>query len=193
MAVAWQSAIKLRWRVLLLITANNTLPLRVYLCPLPSLPLMMCSRSHLFYSICSASNTLKASISLTHQLTYFIYFNVQCLCKRFAVSVLSAGVEPCDLSWQMICVKVCGCFAEVKLSMYDWYDPWPGWATFVQGSCVVKSHTLVGFLGSAFSNGHAVCCSMLHLETTRNKGQESSWGVLSKLKVMCFSRKIPYW
>lgn len=159
MAVAWQSAIKLRWHVVLLITANDTLPLWVtnvhITCRIRSpLPLSFhdALNQHLFFTMCSSSN-MRATISPT-QFSHSACANISQFlsCQLFFF-------KSCDL-W-MIWIKVNGCFAEVKCPVSERYHlVWLNY--FWSRLFVLLSHKF---------------------ETSRNGAQESSWGFfLSKRK-----------
>lgn len=127
-AVAWQSAIKLRWHVLLLITANDTRPLWVTnvpityrVCsplPLPSpLPLMF-SLSHLLYTICAATNTPEriplptCSISPIHLQCASISANI----SQYLLCQLVNSLVVC---LKRIWVQGYGHFVEMKVTVYN--------------------------------------------------------------------------
>lgn len=90
---------------------------------------------------CSASNIVKILESqLFSQLTYIC--NFQHPYTHFIMSIQSAVVYDLVVCLWMIWVKVCWCFAEVKVSMCEWCDDlWPGWSTCIQSSFVLLKVT----------------------------------------------------
>ncbi len=140
-----------------------------HLCPLPSIPPMMCSLSHLFYTVCGANNTVQASISPTLSMMASPSANVSQFrsCQLFVWS--------CDLSVDGFRPKFVGILLKWKW-YYDFtsHDVWLNYFCSVFSVC--QKSRVCGLL-SALSNGHAASCSVVPLGTTRNKVQESSWQV----------------
>lgn len=106
--------------------------------------------------------------------------------SQFLSCQLLYGLLICLL---MIWVKVCGCFAEVKLSLSDTMTSAVVDLLSVKVLCFVRVMSLRGdFFSMALSNRIAACCSALNLEPNRNKGQESSQGFLRKRKNTFFKK-----
>lgn len=185
-AVAWQSAVKLRWRVLLLITANDTLPLWVTNIPItcrvrsplppppththPSFLPRFAHSHHLFFflvffflhNMCCQNTLWKHPIPQLH-----IFDIVNQECRRFTISILSAVVLSSDLSADDLGQSLwMFCWSETTLPLCDWNYGCFFWLNYFHSKPFFSSDiTSLWLILVAFSSGHAVY-SLLHFKAS---------------------------